>query len=108
MNDYMNLMIRNQYKNEGESEKLMNKIHTEGMVPHAKKLNSFKRKMKIYNKVKSLSNEKIKNQNPLQVKNLNKTIEAVLNKRERGDSPLVYQLEYKTIFSKLSQKSHSK
>lgn len=38
----------------------MNKIHTEGMVPHAKKLNSFKRKMKIYNKVKSLSNEKIK------------------------------------------------
>lgn len=30
------------------------------MVPHAKKLNSFKRKMKINNKVKSLSNEKMK------------------------------------------------
>ncbi len=108
MNDYMNLMIRNQYKNAGESEKLINKIHTEGMVPHAKKLNSFKRKMKINNKVKSLSNEKMKIQNPLQIKNLNKTIDTVLNKRERGESPLVFQLEYKTIFGKLSQKSHSK
>lgn len=78
------------------------------MVPHARKLNNFERKMKLKNKVKSLSNEKIKAEYPSVGQNLNKTIETVLNKKERGESPLVYKLEYKTIFGKLSLINNSK
>ena len=106
-NDFMNLMIRTDNSNRIEPI-LMQQMHTEGMIPHSKKLNSFERRMKIKKKIKSESKQKVKinlTEDVIDLKSISKTLQSISH---HGQGPLVNSLQQKTIFRRRSPKTESR